>query len=89
MKAINETQRRGVLERIAQVWDRFPNLRLGQLLVNAQGVGAENLFYIEDMELATRAEQFALRHAVEVGGKSPSKKAQTPEVTEPEPPAAA
>jgi len=45
-----------ILQRIEQVWERYPDLRLGQLLLNIES--EEGLFYIEDEELARRIEDF-------------------------------
>lgn len=38
-----------VLKMIKQIWEQYPDLRLGQLLVNA--CGKKDLFYIEDEDL--------------------------------------
>lgn len=73
MKALNETQRRAVVERILEAWEQLPNLRFGQLLVNSQGMGAEVLFNISDMDLATRVEQYAARRPEKADGEKRKK----------------
>lgn len=45
-----------VLARIGTIWTRWPDLRLGQLLVNA--TGREHLFYVEDDELLAALDRF-------------------------------
>jgi len=45
-----------ILQRIEQVWERYPDLRLGQLLLNV--MGDPPLYGIEDEELARRIEGF-------------------------------
>lgn len=54
-----------VLDRLLMVWDRHPDLRLGQLLVNALSLGGKSeadLFDIEDYGLAEYAEEFTVRY---------------------------
>lgn len=41
--AIAAEQRRAAMERILAAWDRQPQYRLGQLLVNAVGVAADEV----------------------------------------------
>ena len=50
----------GVLEAIRKVWVQSPDLRLGQLLVNAvrPTEPCPNLFYMEEAELVKRLEGF-------------------------------
>lgn len=47
---------------ISNVWKKYPDLRLGQLLSNALCMGAEvdpaNLFYIEDEKLIEMIKTF-------------------------------
>ena len=44
---------------IGQAWDKCPELRLGQLIVNsAARCTVTPLFYAEDMELAVAVEEF-------------------------------
>jgi len=51
--------RNRVLELIGQAWDKCPELRLGQLIVNsAARCTVTPLFYAEDMELAVAVEEF-------------------------------
>jgi uncharacterized protein YihD (DUF1040 family) len=46
-----------VLERVREVWERNPDLRLGQIVINAakaasyQDLSQSRLFYIEDEQL--------------------------------------
>lgn len=51
-----------VIEVIANVWKKYPNLRLGQLLSNAVHIGMDNdlidLFYIEDDKLIEMIRKF-------------------------------
>jgi uncharacterized protein YihD (DUF1040 family) len=44
-----------VLARLQKVWEKFPDLRLGQLLVNA--VNSDLLYYKEDKELVDAVEE--------------------------------
>jgi len=46
-----------IISLIMQIWVKHPDLRLGQLLVNALGTD-DNLFYIEDIELEKALEGF-------------------------------
>jgi hypothetical protein len=46
---------------IAGVWQAYPDLRLGQLLVNA--VGVERLFYIEDDDLMHALTEYVSRES--------------------------
>lgn len=41
-----------ILQKLGYIWKKYPNLRLGQLLVNV--IDIANLFYIEDNNLLTR-----------------------------------
>jgi uncharacterized protein YihD (DUF1040 family) len=42
-----------VLESIRTAWERYPDLRLGQLITNAviEGTGRPDAFYVEDAEM--------------------------------------
>lgn len=42
--------------RLAHAWMRFPDQRLGQMLLNA--VGEDKLFHIEDDDLVEKVEQY-------------------------------
>jgi hypothetical protein len=53
-RAYTDEQKRKILDRIYEGWIRYPELRLGQLLVNASTV----LFYREDEALARDVETF-------------------------------
>jgi hypothetical protein len=45
-----------ILDRLRKVWEAHPDLRLGQLLVNASRPSHSDPFYIEDEALITRLE---------------------------------
>jgi uncharacterized protein YihD (DUF1040 family) len=49
-----------ILARLQAVWEKHPDMRLGQLIVNAAGVDP---FYIEDEKLAYMIEEFDARSA--------------------------
>ncbi len=60
-RAETPEQKRAIVERILAVWEKNPELRLGQLiLVNMNGLddehAARKLFYVEDEALAERLE---------------------------------
>ncbi len=59
-RAITPDQKAETIERILHVWFRFPEMRLGQLLVNANFYlnRSSDLFSIEDEALAEKCEQF-------------------------------
>lgn len=48
-------QKREVLRRLLITWISLPNLRLGQLLVSANG--EQDIFYEEDFDLIKRVEE--------------------------------
>jgi hypothetical protein len=48
MNATRSSQRRECIEQILKVWEEFPDMRLGQLIVNA--TFPKNIFYKEDIE---------------------------------------
>lgn len=52
-----------VLDAIRRVWEQSPDLRLGQLLVNAVNPPepCPELFYIEDEKLVRKVEEFSRR----------------------------
>lgn len=56
---------RDALELVGQVWRQYPDLRLGQLLVNA--TGERELFYVEDTELIERLREVAKTGFRDVG----------------------
>jgi len=48
-----------ILKRLEVVWKKYPDLRLGQLLVNAVYDQTDSiLFYIEDEKLIKKIEKF-------------------------------
>ncbi len=60
-RAVTPAQKRAIVERILTVWEKTPELRLGQLIVNVMnGLDDEHttrkLFYVEDEALAERLE---------------------------------
>lgn len=58
----------GILHDVQRVWEVFPDMRLGQLLLN---VAADpTLYYLEDDELVHRLLEFSYRFAKDsVNGK--------------------
>ena len=57
-----------VLHDIQRVWEAFPDMRLGQLLLNV--VADPALYYLEDDELVHRLLEFSYRFAKDsVNGK--------------------
>jgi hypothetical protein len=48
------------LARLKALWELTPDLRLGQLLVNA--VGEDRMYYIEDEQLLEALEEFYAKH---------------------------
>jgi len=57
-RAYTDEEKRAVLDRLYAAWCRVPALRLGQLLINANG----EIFYREDEVLARQVESFAKEH---------------------------
>lgn len=61
-RAETPEQKRAVIERILAAWLRAPELRFGQLLVNANNAStsasAVAMFYAEDEALCEAAERF-------------------------------
>jgi uncharacterized protein YihD (DUF1040 family) len=49
-----------ILKIIAEVWKKNPDLRLGQLLLDA--VNSSYLYYIEDEQLTEELQKFAARY---------------------------
>lgn len=47
-----------ILQRIEQVWERYPDLRLGQLLINVFSGDRVALYSTEDEQLANQIEWF-------------------------------
>ena len=45
----NPNRIKGILEQLEEIWSKYPDLRLGQLLLNVLGDPA--LYYIEDQAL--------------------------------------
>ena len=58
----------GVLHDVQRVWEAFPDMRLGQLLLNV--VADPALYYLEDDELVHRLLEFSYRFAKDsINGK--------------------
>jgi hypothetical protein len=53
-----------VLDRLLGAWTKQPELRLGQLLVDANT--SFDIFYVEDEKLAQQTLEFAEQHSVPV-----------------------
>ena len=51
----------GILHDVQRVWEAFPDMRLGQLLLNVAADPA--LYYLEDDELVHRLLEFGYRFA--------------------------
>ena len=49
---------RPICERLATAWERFPDMRLGQLICNAYSGVMRDPFFIEDDELIEMIEEF-------------------------------
>jgi len=47
-----------ILKRLEVVWKKYPDLRLGQLLIDVLHVRNNFLFYIEDDKLIEEVEKF-------------------------------
>jgi uncharacterized protein YihD (DUF1040 family) len=48
-----------ILKRIEKIWKKYPDLRLGQLIIDGTLLsGEEDLFYIEDEKLISKLEKF-------------------------------
>ena len=58
----------GILHDVQRVWEAFPDMRLGQLLLNV--VADPALYYLEDDELVHRLLEFSYKFAKDsVNGK--------------------
>lgn len=74
----NHERIRPIMREIAQIWAKYPDMRLGQLLVNATQrpeTGLGSLFYIEDDELLDALRAFASMYS---GASEPSAGGDTP-----------
>lgn len=47
-----------ILALIKAIWETYPDLRLGQLIVNASPEHEANLFYTDDDELEQKLKEF-------------------------------
>jgi len=61
-RAYTEEQKRAVLDRLLAAWLRAGDMRLGQMLANANAdFSGCDIFYIEDEGLAAKVESFVIR----------------------------
>jgi len=51
---------RKILKEIGDIWETYPDLRLGQLLLNV--INDPALYYIEDEDLVKAAEDLYINH---------------------------
>jgi hypothetical protein len=51
-RAVGPDRKKNVIDRLLDVWQRYPDLRLGQLIDNVR----VNLYYIEDLDLIREIE---------------------------------
>ena len=47
-----------ILDKLKEVWEEYPDLRLGQLIDNVVGRSPWPLFYIEDKDLVEKVKKF-------------------------------
>lgn len=48
-----------ILEQIEQIWEKYPDLRLGQLIVNViSDSNPTSLYYIEDEDLISKLQDY-------------------------------
>lgn len=57
-RAIQDWEKKDVMEKILHIWKKNPHLRLGQLLTNA----CPNLFYAEDYEVIENLHKHSRDH---------------------------
>lgn len=61
-RAYTYAEKRSIMEKILAVWSAYPDMRLGQLLVNSHVSASPNhnsdIFYVEDDKLAEEVETF-------------------------------
>jgi hypothetical protein len=60
-RAIEDWQKRDVMEKILAVWLENPSLRLSQLIVNSIDVDT-NLYIVEDYDLVENVSAFSERY---------------------------
>lgn len=54
-------ERKAVLEEILAAWDKYPDMRLGQLIANALhfvGNKQKDIFYVREFELVSALKKF-------------------------------
>ena len=62
-RAVLPYQKRDLIERVLSVWIAMPDMRLGQLIVNAATERCKSpLFWAEDAALCNALEQYAEKH---------------------------
>ena len=59
-RAHTDDQKLAIMQKITKIWMEFPELRLGQLLMNATNVN--DIFYTEDDNLMEFVEAFANKY---------------------------
>ena len=50
-----------ILKRINKIWKQYPDLRLGQLIINLESICDIPLYYLEDEELINALENFYIK----------------------------
>jgi hypothetical protein len=67
---MNNPERADLLAAVAQLWERYPHWRLGQLIANLAGWADQEIWDVQDSQLVAAArshlEQLAPREAVSV-----------------------
>lgn len=63
----NPERIRPLCDRLAEAWEKLPDLRLGQLLVDS--LNGKDPFYTEDEDLIRMIERFVRESAEKKGGK--------------------
>lgn len=61
-RALEEWQKRDVMEKILAFWLENPQLRLGQLISNAMKKDDPDPFYVEDYDLVDKIAAFSERY---------------------------
>jgi len=61
-RARHTYQKRQIVENLLVLWIEYPEQRLGQLIGNVLG-SSEPLFYVEDLDLDERLNEFRERHS--------------------------
>lgn len=48
-----------IIERLTKVWKKHPNMRLGQMIMNAEFYAKVSLFFVEDENLVESVEELS------------------------------